>query len=138
MTAPTDRQGVLRRRWIIGASTLFIAAMVASAAHDLWTSRNEAERQAEQEIVVLARVIAEQTRRSLQAVDVTLREIADAHRANQLPALGSPEIDDYLELQRSRKRRLVALPHRPDGRADGQRRPGDCADSLAHWPGFER
>ena len=102
MTAPpTDRQRQLRRRWIIGASALFIAAMIASTAHDLWTSRRETQRQAEQEIVVLARVLAEQARRSLQTVDVMLREIADAHRAGRLPPAGSREMKDYLERERS-------------------------------------
>jgi signal transduction histidine kinase/ActR/RegA family two-component response regulator len=98
---PPDRQSQVRRRWIGGASALFIAAMIASTGHDLWTSRAEARRQAEQEVVVLGRVLAEQTRRSLEAVDVTLREIADAQRAGHLPPAGSAELNDYLERERS-------------------------------------
>jgi PAS domain S-box-containing protein len=99
VAAPPDTYAT-RRRWIVGASALFIAAMLASTGHDLWTSRREAERQAEREIVVLARVLAEQTRRSLQTVDVMLREIADAAREGQLPAPGSREMHEVLKDQR--------------------------------------
>ncbi|WP_280151576.1 ATP-binding protein [Piscinibacter sp. XHJ-5] len=135
-----DRQGEVRRRWIIGAMALFITAMIVSAAHDLWTSRREAERQAEQEIVVLARVLAEQTRRSLQTVDVMLREIADAHRADQLPAVGSRPMDDYLEVQRSQERDVLSVfLAGPDGRRlAGSGDAADTPDSLARWPGFDR
>ena len=47
-----------QRRWIVCGTALLIAAMIASTAHDLWTSHHEAQRQAEEEIVVLARVLA--------------------------------------------------------------------------------
>jgi signal transduction histidine kinase/ActR/RegA family two-component response regulator len=138
--AAPDRQGVARRRWIIGASTLFIATMIGSTAHDLWTSRREAERQAEQEIVVLARVLAEQTRRSLQAVDVMLREIADTHAAGQLPAVGSPRLGDYLELQR-RQEGDIASVFLTDAQGrllavSGSAPP--APEGIGRWPGFER
>ena len=144
MTAqPTDKQAETRRRWIIGASALFVAAMIGSAAHDLWTSRREAERQAEQEIVVLARVLAEQTRRSLQTVDVMLREIAEAHRAEQSPPVGSPQLDDYLELQRSQEGNVSSVfLTDAEGRrmATSSDAPAAIAtpDSVGDWPGFAR
>ena len=95
-----ERQGELRRRWIVVASGLFVAAMIASTAHDLWSSRREAQRQAEQEIGALARVLAEQTRRSLQAVDVMLREIADARRTSTPRDGADQALRAYLEHQR--------------------------------------
>jgi PAS domain S-box-containing protein len=97
--AVPDRPGEARRRWLVGASALFIAAMIASTAHDLFTSHAEAERQAEQEMGVLARVLAEQTRRSLQTVDVMLAEIADAHHAGVLPRGDSAGMHAYLQRQ---------------------------------------
>ena len=40
MSAPTsDASGGIRRRWIDGASGLFIALMIGSAAHDLLSER---------------------------------------------------------------------------------------------------
>src|SRR5690349_18909643 len=107
MTA--TRPGASPRRWILLASALFIAAMVASTAHGLWTSHLEAQRQAEQEIVVLARVLAEQTRRSLQTVDLVLREIADAQRAGQWPGIGNPGVQDALDDQRNQLGDVAAL-----------------------------
>jgi signal transduction histidine kinase/ActR/RegA family two-component response regulator len=116
-TAVPDKQGDARRRWLVVAGALFIAAMVASTAHDLFTSHRQAEVQQEQNMLVLARVLAEQTRRSLQTVDVMLAEIAYAHRAGLLPRPETTEMHDYLQRQARQLGDVSAVfMTAPDGR----------------------
>jgi signal transduction histidine kinase/ActR/RegA family two-component response regulator len=141
MSAPaSERPGEARRRWMVGASALFIVAMVASTAHDLWVSRRQVERQAEQEIMVLARVLAEQARRSLQAVDIMLGEVADAHRGGRLPAANPAVLAETLERQRSQLGDVASL-FLVDAQGRRTAVAGDAAAapaSVADWPAFER
>jgi signal transduction histidine kinase/CheY-like chemotaxis protein len=132
--------GGTQRRWIVGASALFIAAMIVSTAHGLWTSHREAQRQAEQEILVLSRVLAEQTRRSLLAVDVALREVAEARRAGRLPPAGSAALRDALDAQRNQLGDVAALllvdgAGRPVAASGAD--PGNTA-ALGERPVFQR
>ena len=90
-----------RRRIIIACSTLFVVALVASAAQDIVRSRQEARHNAEREIDTLAHVLTEQTRASLMPVEVVVQEIAQAYRRGELPPAGSPEMHDYLRKQRA-------------------------------------
>jgi signal transduction histidine kinase len=82
------------------AASLFVAALIASAVYELNRSRHEAQERAANEIDVLARVFAEQTRRSLQTVDIMLRSIADAHLEGTLPPLDSRAMHEELAAQR--------------------------------------
>ncbi|NML46202.1 response regulator [Ramlibacter sp. G-1-2-2] len=95
-----ERQNELRRRWLGAAGVLFIAAMLASTAHGLWTDRHAMERRASEEMAVLARVLAEQARRSLQTVEVMLLGIADDERSGDLRGLDAAQLQAYVERQR--------------------------------------
>src|ERR1700752_3312115 len=83
-------------RTLLVAALLFVLALVASALYELDRSRREAQERAAHEIDALARVFAEQTRRSLQTVDIMLRSVADAYRDRTLPALDSRAMHDEL------------------------------------------
>jgi signal transduction histidine kinase len=85
---------------LLAAALLFTAALLASALYELNRSRQEALERAANEIDVLARVFAEQTRRSLQTVDIMLRGLADAHHDGYLPPLDSRAMHDELVAQR--------------------------------------
>ncbi|MCU7373792.1 ATP-binding protein [Paucibacter sp. O1-1] len=56
---------------------LVIAALAGQAGYEIWTGRDAAVRWTERELSAQARVIAEQTARSIQAIDVTLKNVAD-------------------------------------------------------------
>ena len=62
-----------RLAWLGGA---FIAVMAAQAGYDIWRSHGETVRGTERELASQARLIAEQTARSIQAVDVVLTHLA--------------------------------------------------------------
>lgn len=85
---------------LFGATLLFVVALVLSALYELDRSKREALLRSAQEIDALARVLAEQTRRSLQTVDIMLRSVAGAHRRGTLPLLDSREMHDELAAQR--------------------------------------
>src|SRR6266850_1725477 len=85
---------------LLGVALLFVAALVASALYELNRSQREAQERAAREIDALARVFAEQTRRSLQTVDIMLRSVADAYHDGTLPSLDSRAMHDTLATQR--------------------------------------
>src|SRR3982074_1850040 len=94
---------------LVVAALLFVVALVASAAYELNRSHREAEERAAHEIDALARVFAEQTRRSLQTVDIMLRSLADAHRDRTLPPLDSRATHDELAAQRDHMSDVAAI-----------------------------
>jgi len=63
------------RAGVAWAGGFFIAAIVAMAAYDIYRGYHEAVRNTMRELDSHARVVAEQTARSLQAVDVVLRHL---------------------------------------------------------------
>jgi hypothetical protein len=63
-----------RLAWLGG---FFIAAMAAQAGHDIWRGWHDTVRATERDLSAQARVIAEQTARSVQAVDVVLAHLAE-------------------------------------------------------------
>ena len=85
-----------RMSWIGG---LFIGVIVALAAYDIVRSHRAAADDTVRGLDTQARVIAEQTARSLQAVDLVLRHIAEAHRAGTLAALGPADLHNFLKDQ---------------------------------------
>jgi signal transduction histidine kinase/ActR/RegA family two-component response regulator len=88
---------------------IFVVALVASAAYELNRSQREAQERAALEIDALARVFAEQTRRSLQTVDIMLRSVADAYRDGTLAPLDSRAMHDELASQRDQFSDVAAV-----------------------------
>lgn len=82
--------------WLGG---LFIAAIALLAAYDIVRAYRQTIAQTERELDVQARVIAEQTTRSLQAVDTVLRHLAEQHRRGVLQRLSPDELHAYLKEQ---------------------------------------
>lgn len=72
-------------RQLAWAGGLVIAALAGQAVYEIWQGYREALRWTERELSAQARVVAEQTARSVQAMDVTLRHIAE--RVVERPAL---------------------------------------------------
>ncbi len=85
-----------RRRvaWLGGA---FIAAIVGLAIYDSVRDYREASVTTGRELQAQARVIAEQTARSVQAVDVVLRHLVEQFDMGRLPALSPDDLHRYLK-----------------------------------------
>jgi PAS domain S-box-containing protein len=82
------------------SALLFMVALALGALYELDRSKREAQERAAHEIDALARVFAEQTRRSLQTVDIMLRSLAEAYRDRTLPPLDSRQMHEELAAQR--------------------------------------
>jgi len=93
---------------VVGA-VLFVVALMVGAVYELNRSRMEAEQRAAREIDALARVFAEQTRRSLQTVDIMLRAGAVAYRDGTFPPLDSRQTHEQLAAQRDQVPDVTAL-----------------------------
>ena len=87
---------------------LFIAAIVALAVWDVVRGYRAAADDTDRELETQARVIAEQTARSVQAVDVVLRHVAAEYKRGRLARLSPDE--------------LHQLPARAIGRLEADRR----------------
>ena len=94
---------------ILVAALLFVVALLTGAVYELDRSKREAQERAAREIDVLARVFAEQTRRSLQTVDTMLRSVADAHRDRTLPPTDSLAMHEELARQRDQFSDVAAV-----------------------------
>ena len=86
-------------RWIrsvpwIGA--LLIVAIVAMAGWDIVHGHRVSAEDTDRELETQARVIAEQTARSVQAIDVVLRHVAAEYRRGRLARLSPEELHTYL------------------------------------------
>jgi len=64
------------RHWIIAAGVLLVVAFTASAAYDGWRLHQQVMSATERELSNLAKALADESARSLQAVDVLLRDTA--------------------------------------------------------------
>ncbi len=93
---PVDAWPGRRFVWIGG---LFIVAVAALAGYDMLRTYRQIIAQTERELDVQARVIAEQTTRSLQAVDTVLRHLAEQHQRGVLQRLTPDELHAYLKEQ---------------------------------------
>ena len=80
--------------WFGGA---FIAAMAAQAGWDIWRGHGEALRATERDLGTQSRVIAEQTARSIQAVDVVLAHVAEQLERGMLSMANAEGLHRYLE-----------------------------------------
>jgi PAS domain S-box-containing protein len=88
-----------RRRGVAGIGALLIGVIVALAAFDIARTYRVALDDAGQELEAQARIIAEQTTRTLQAVDVVLRHVAAEHQRGQLAKLSPQRLHAYLRQQ---------------------------------------
>jgi PAS domain S-box-containing protein len=84
------------RRRIAWAGGALIAAIVALAAYDVWRGYRQAVADTRRELDTQSRVIAEQTARSVQAVDVLLRHVAAEYKRGGLARLKADELHVYL------------------------------------------
>ena len=75
---------------------LFIAAIAALAVWDVVRGYRAAADDTDRELETQARVIAEQTARSVQAVDVVLRHVAAEYKRGRLARLSPDELHHYL------------------------------------------
>ena len=82
--------------WIGG---LLIAAIVSLAGYDIYRSHQAVVLDTVRELDTQARIIAEQTTRTLQAIDVLLRHIAAEHQRGRLAKLSPEELHEYLRQQ---------------------------------------
>jgi hypothetical protein len=96
-TVVSLRQWSARR--IVWVGGLFIAAIVALAGYDIVDNYRAAVRNTGRELEAQARLVAEQTGRSLQAVDVVLRHLAQQHRRGAFDAMSPKELHGYLREQ---------------------------------------
>jgi PAS domain S-box-containing protein len=93
----------IAQRWswnsvgMVGA--LFVVAIVGMAAWDIVRGYRLTVDDTQRELQTQARVIAEQTARSVQAVDVVLRHIAEQHRDGRLDRLSPHDLHLYLREQ---------------------------------------
>jgi len=82
--------------WIGG---MFIAAIVALAGYDIVDSYRTTVANTGRDLDAQARIIAEQSARSLQAVDVVLRHLVQQHRKGAFDAMSPIELHTYLRDQ---------------------------------------
>ncbi|MES2959567.1 MAG: PAS domain-containing protein [Pseudomonadota bacterium] len=87
------------RRRVAWLGGLFIAAMVGLAAYDIVRGYRSTVAETGRELDTQARVIAEQTARSVQAVDVVLRHLAEQLQTGTLATLSRDELHLYLKEQ---------------------------------------
>jgi PAS domain S-box-containing protein len=87
------------RRTIAWVGVFVICAIVATAAYDIYRSYNEAVANTGRELDTQARVIAEQTARSIQAVDVVLKHLVEQLQSGTLRDAGRDELHLYLKEQ---------------------------------------
>jgi PAS domain S-box-containing protein len=87
------------RRAVAWVGGLFIAAIVALAAYDIVASYQAAVATTARELEAQARLIAEQTARSFQAVDLVLRHIAQEHQQGAFEGMSERQLHNYLREQ---------------------------------------
>jgi PAS domain S-box-containing protein len=99
VTVANDLPTTLAGRWIAGAGLFFIAAMAGLSAYDIVRSQREAVAEIGRDLQSQARVTAEQTSRSLQAVDVVLRNVVAENRSTDLRSKPADQLHEYLKNQ---------------------------------------
>ena len=78
---------------------LFIVAISALAAYDIFRNYHAAAAETARELDTHARVLAEQTARTLQAVDLVLRHVAEQRRVGALASQHQGDLHAYLKDQ---------------------------------------
>jgi PAS domain S-box-containing protein len=127
-----------RRRSVFWLGALLITVIVALAAFDIVRTYFAAVEDAGRELDTHARIIAEQTTRTLQAIDVLLRHIAAEHQRGRLAKLSPEELHEYLRQQAIGVIQIDGLAlhdARGDARAVTWLEPG-AALNISHLRGF--
>jgi PAS domain S-box-containing protein len=88
-----------RGRGVVWIGALLIGVIVALAAFDIVRTYRVAVEDTGRELETQARIIAEQTTRTLQAVDVVLRHVAAEHQHGRLANLSPEDLHAYLRQQ---------------------------------------
>src|SRR5262245_57089372 len=88
-----------RPQRIVWGGGLLIVVIAGLAAYDIYRGYREAIANAGRELDAQARLIAEQTARTLQAVDVVLRHIAEQDRRGTFSRLSAEDLHKYLREQ---------------------------------------
>ena len=83
-------------RHIAALGGIFIAALVALSGYDIYRTYNAAIANTGRELDTQAKIIAEQTARSLQAVDVVLRHLVQQHSRGVVGRLNEAELHAQL------------------------------------------
>jgi PAS domain S-box-containing protein len=86
-------------RLIASLGALFLVAMLGQAGYDIYRQYGATTRNAQKELEAQARVIAEQTARSVQAMDLVLRHIAEQFRHGALGNASRDELHRFLKGQ---------------------------------------
>ena len=97
LKAFASRQWAARGVPWIGA--VLIGVIVVMAATDIVRGYRIAVEETGRELETQSRIIAEQTARSVQAVDVVLRHISEQFKHGALARLNEEELHDYLKEQ---------------------------------------
>ncbi|GMV57723.1 MAG: hypothetical protein AMXMBFR72_08370 [Betaproteobacteria bacterium] len=126
------------RRSVPWIGTLFIGVIVAMAASDILRGYRMTVEDTGRQLETQARIIAEQTARSLQAVDVVLRHIASEFKRGRLARLRPEELHAYLNEQAVGLVQIEGLALH-DAKGDALAMswlPPGTAVNIAHLPGF--
>ena len=126
------------RRHVVWAGSLFIVAVMALAAFDIARSYRTSLDDAGRGLESQARILAEQTARGLQAVDVVLRHIAAEHARGRLARLSPEQLNAYLAEQSIGLVQIRGLVlHDASGDALGiSWLPPRTVTNIAHLEGF--
>lgn len=87
------------RRTVAWLGALVVGAIVAQAAYDLVRSYHATIEATGRELDSQARVLAEQTARSVQAIDVVLRHLVEQFQSTGLDRVSNDELHAYLKEQ---------------------------------------
>jgi PAS domain S-box-containing protein len=126
------------RRSVPWIGTLFIGVIVAMAASDILRGYRMTVEDTGRQLETQARIIAEQTARSLQAVDVVLRHIASEFKRGRLARLRPEALHAYLNEQAVGLVQIDGLALH-DARGDALAMswlPPGTAVNVAHLSGF--
>jgi PAS domain S-box-containing protein len=96
------------RRWVLAIGIVAIVANIAIDAYNQWRSYRFTIGDASRELTNDARILAAQTNATLEAVDVLLRGVVDAH-ARGKPAMPPAEYDAVLAARVQGLPQLIAL-----------------------------
>jgi PAS domain S-box-containing protein len=93
------RAGLTSPRGIAWLGGTFIAIIIAMAAYDVWRDYEATVSSTARELDTQARTLAEQTARSIQAVDVQLRHFAQQYRQGTFSRLSDGDLNAYMKEQ---------------------------------------
>src|SRR5262245_43483333 len=88
-----------RPQRIVWGGGLLIVVIAGLAAYDIYRSYRATVANTTRELETQARIIAEQTSRTLQAVDVVLRNLGEQSRRGLLGAMSDRDLHAYLRDQ---------------------------------------